>query len=67
MQVEIDEVVATIRVRDGVGPRDLAADRHLIEAVLRAVEEREARGRRQDAATAIGDDGRGAIGRGDAS
>jgi hypothetical protein len=63
LQVEIDEVVATIRVGDG-GALDPRAERRLIEAVLAAVDERLARERRQSEAVEIPDDGRGAIGRG---
>jgi hypothetical protein len=63
LQVEIDEVVATIRVSDGGGGIDARAQRNLIDAVLQAVDDRLARDRRQSAATAIPDDGRGGIAR----
>lgn len=63
MQVEIDEVVSTIRVTDGgagPNPRDL---QRLVAAVLRAVDERLDRERRRARATDVGDDGRGGISR----
>ena len=40
LQVEIDEVAATIRVGDGGGVRSRALERRLIEAVLAAVDDR---------------------------
>ena len=64
LQVEIDEVAATIRVGDGGGGLDPRAERRLIEAVLAAVEDRLARERRQCDATDIPDDGRGGVARG---
>ena len=63
LQVEIDEVAATIRVGDG-GMLDPRLERRLIQAVLEAVDDRLARERRQSAATAIPDDGRGGVERG---
>ena len=63
LQVEIDEVAATIRVGDG-GGLDPRAERRLIEAVLAAVDDRLARERRQADATQIPDDGRGGVVRG---
>lgn len=63
LQVEIDEVAATIRVGEG-GGLDPRVERRLIEAVIAAVEDRLARGRRQADATAIPDDGRGGVARG---
>ncbi len=63
LQVEIDEVAATVRVGDG-GGLDPRAERRLIEAVLAAVEDRLARERRQTDATDIPDDGRGGVARG---
>jgi hypothetical protein len=63
MQVEIDEVVGTIRVRagrSGLDPQDL---QQLVEAVLRAVDRRLARQRQRGEATAVADDGRGGIDR----
>ncbi|HKR24687.1 MAG TPA: hypothetical protein VJS15_05475 [Allosphingosinicella sp.] len=64
LQVEIDEVAATIRVGDGGVGLDPRAERRLIEAVLAAVEDRLARERRQADATDIPDDGRGGVARG---
>lgn len=66
LQVEIDEVAATIRVGDG-GGLDPRSERRLIEAVLAAVEERLEREKRQDDATRIPDDGRGGVARGGGS
>lgn len=63
LQVEIDEVVATVRVVDG-GALDPRVERRLIEAVLAAVDDRLARERRQSEVVGIPDDGRGGIGRG---
>lgn len=63
LQVEIDEVSATIRVGDG-GAFDPRLERRLIEAVLAAVDDRLARERRQSDATRIPDDGRGGVTRG---
>ena len=63
LQVEIDEVSATIRVGDG-GALDPRLERRLIEAVLAAVDDRLARERRQLDATRIPDDGRGGVARG---
>ena len=63
LQVEIDEVAATIRVGDG-GGFDPRMERRLIEAVLAAVEDRLARDKRQSDATRIPDDGRGGVDRG---
>lgn len=63
LQVEIDEVAATIRVSDG-GAFDPRLEHRLIEAVLAAVDERLSRERRQADSTRIPDDGRGAIARG---
>jgi hypothetical protein len=63
LQVEIDEVAATIRVGDG-GGLDPRTERRLIEAVLAAVDDRLARERRQGEATHIPDDGRGGVARG---
>lgn len=65
MQVEIDEVVATIRVRDRGAAHDPVTERRLIEAVLRIIDDRGARARQRTIATDIPDDGRGAIFRGD--
>jgi hypothetical protein len=63
MQVEIDEVVSTIRVTDGTPALDPRAFHRLVRAVLAAVEERDARGRRRADETRIPDDGRGGIDR----
>jgi hypothetical protein len=63
MQVEIDEVVSTIRVTDGGAGLDPRTLERLVEAVLRAVELRGGRDRERDMATAIPDDGRGAVAR----
>lgn len=63
LQVEIDELAATIRVGDG-GSLDPRAERRLIEAVLAAVEDRLEREKRQNGATQIPDDGRGGVARG---
>jgi hypothetical protein len=62
MQVEIDEVVSTIRVTDG-GALDARQMHALVQAVLAAVEERLARDKRQTDGVRIPDDGRGGINR----
>ena len=64
LQVEIDEVAATVRVGDRGGGLDPRVERRLIEAVLAAVDDRLARERRQSDATQIPDDGRGGVARG---
>ncbi len=63
MQVEIDEVVSTIRVTDNSAGLDARNMQRLVDAVLRAVDARLERARQRDRATAIGDDGRGGIDR----
>lgn len=63
MEVEIDEVVSTIRVTDGGASLDQRTLRQLVQAVLRAVDDRLARQSRQADATEIGDDGRGGVSR----
>lgn len=62
MQVEIDEVVSTIRVTDGAA-LDARQMHALVQAVLDAVEARLARSRRQAEGVQIPDDGRGGISR----
>lgn len=62
MQVEIDEVVSTIRVTDGAA-LDARQMHALVQAVLAAVEERLARNQRQSDGVRIPDDGRGGINR----
>lgn len=62
MQVEIDEVVSTIRVTDGAA-LDARQMHALVQAVLAAVEERLARNGRQADGVRIPDDGRGGIDR----
>jgi hypothetical protein len=61
MQVEIDEVVSTIRVSDRGGALDARELQRLVKAVLAAVDDKLARDRRQSETTAIADDGRGGI------
>ncbi|MEX2631487.1 MAG: hypothetical protein WD341_16255 [Tistlia sp.] len=63
MQVEIDEVVGTIRVRGGRSYQDPQEKQQLVEAVLRAVDQRLARKLQRGEATGIEDDGRGGISR----
>jgi len=63
MQVEIDEVVSTIRVTDSAGSMDSRTLQRLVEAVLQAVDERQSRARERALATTIDDDGRGGISR----
>ena len=63
MQVEIDEVVSTIRVTDGGSGLNQRDMHRLVEAVLRAVDERLDRERQRARATGIADDGRGGISR----
>lgn len=63
MQVEIDEVVSTIRVTDGGSALSARELQRLIDAVLRAVDDRLGRERRRGRATEVTDDGRGGISR----
>jgi len=64
MQVEINEVVSTIRVVDNRAPAMSAPQiQSLIEAVMRAVETRLERERQRAGATEIPDDGRGGVSR----
>jgi hypothetical protein len=64
MNVEIDEVVSTIRVVDEKNPLMNSGQlQALIEAVLQAVEGRLARNAQRSAATGIPDDGRGGVDR----
>jgi hypothetical protein len=62
MQVQIDEVVSTIRITDGTA-LDARQMQALVSAVLDAVEGRLARNRRQEESVRIPDDGRGGIDR----
>lgn len=62
MQVEIDEVVSTIRVTDGAA-LDARQMHALVQAVLAAVEDRLARSSRQADGVRIPDDGRGGVSR----
>ncbi|MGK7865360.1 hypothetical protein [Falsiroseomonas sp. E2-1-a4] len=62
MQVEIDEVVSTIRVTDGAS-LDARQMHALVQTVLGAVEERLARNQRQADGVRIPDDGRGGVSR----
>ncbi|SMF02977.1 hypothetical protein SAMN06265365_10650 [Tistlia consotensis] len=63
MQVEIDEVVSRIRVTDGGSGLSARELQRLIDAVLRAVDDRLGRERRRGLATDVADDGRGGISR----
>ncbi len=63
MDVEIDEVVSTIRVTDRHPAMDPREMQRLVEAVLRAVDSRLRRDGQRAHATAIDDDGRGGVSR----
>ncbi len=63
MQVEIDEVVSTIRVTDGATALNAGTLKRLVDAVMQAVDDRHARTRQRALATTVDDDGRGGIDR----
>ena len=64
MQVEINEVVSTIRVVDSRAPAMSASQlQSLVDTVLRAVDTRLERERQRTGATEIPDDGRGGVSR----
>lgn len=64
MQVEINEVVSTVRVVDNRAPAMSAHQmQSLIEAVMRGMETRVERERQRAGATEIPDDGRGGVSR----
>lgn len=64
MQVEINEIVSTVRVVDDRAPAMGAHQlQSLIDAVMRAVETRLEREKQRAGATEIPDDGRGGVSR----